>query len=264
MQAIAKRARSLIKVESGLDADMGHDDTEYAELPEDPLGALLSIEQRARTRLERAPSGASGRLNYVVSVMAARDEYKLDILDKWTKYTFEGIANSSSVFESFQADVDYVRVRYSIAHGREDRRFSVGLETDIKEKIREYLAKIKRLVDKADLDDRKKEALYARIADLENEVDRNRTRFQALAGLFIEVAGVTGEAAEKLEPVRKWLDSIAKFFGFAKSHEDAQAQLPAPRHPKKIEPPRKQLPKPDINTHPSASPSDALDDDLPF
>jgi hypothetical protein len=57
-------------------------------------------------------------------------------------------------------------------------------------------------------------------------VSRNRTKFQAYAALVIEVAGVTGQAVEKLEPLRKWLDTIAKFFGSAKSCEDANPPLP--------------------------------------
>lgn len=67
---------------------------------------------------------------------------------------------------------------------------------------------------------------------------------EAFGALVIEVAGIVGQAAEKMEQVRKWLDSIAKFFGHAKSHEDANPQLTPPEAPKKIEPPRKHLPAP--------------------
>jgi hypothetical protein len=85
--------------------------------------------------------------------------------------------------------------------------------------------------------------LYAKISDLENELDRDRTKFDAYGALVIEFAGVVGDVAEKLEPVRRWLDTIAKFFGVAKSHEDANRQLPSPPKPKQLNPPKKQRPR---------------------
>src|SRR5262249_5265026 len=104
-----------------------------------------------------------------------------------------------------------------------------------------------------ELDDRKKEALCSKINALANEFDRDRTRFEAFAALVIETAGVVGEATNAMEPARKLLDSIAKFFGMAKSREDANPQLPPHSEPKKIEPPRKRLPLPIPD-----------DEDLPF
>jgi hypothetical protein len=106
------------------------------------------------------------------------------------------------------------------------------------------LNQIKGVVDKVELDDRKKESLYSKINALANEFDQDRTRFEVFAALFIEMAGIAGQAAEKMEPARKWLNSIAKWFGTAKTHEDANPQLPPHREPKKIEAPRKRLPAP--------------------
>jgi len=66
------------------------------------------------------------------------------------------------------------------------------------------------IVEKLEISDGKKEALFDRIAALENEVDKDRTRLEAYGALVIEAAGVLGEAAQKAEPVRKWLDTIGK------------------------------------------------------
>jgi hypothetical protein len=53
----------------------------------------------------------------------------------------------------------------------------------------------------------------------------------------IEASGVLGDATDKLEPVRKWLDTIAKLIWGAQ--KDEQVKLPAPRERKQIEPPKK-------------------------
>ena len=69
---------------------------------------------------------------------------------------------------------------------------------------------IKEIVGEVELDDRKKEALYSKINALANEVDRERTHVQAFGALVVEMAGIVGEAADKMEPARKWLDSNCK------------------------------------------------------
>jgi hypothetical protein len=241
---------------------------DYSNLPEEPTHAFLALEEQFRARSTPAgkpltEASLAARTQYVLSVLAARDEYDIKHLSGWTQ-DFQSIA-SGPLFAKLVIDVDYIRTRFNIVNARQDRRFSVGLDPETKDTIREYLGKIKRLVDTAELDDRKKEALYTRITDLENEINRDRTRFQAYAALVIEVAGVTGQAVEKLEPLRRWVDSIGKLFGFAKSHEDAQPQLPLPRETKRLERPRKQLPKPDASSTAGESTRDAAEgDDLPF
>ena len=56
---------------------------------------------------------------------------------------------------------------------------------------------------------------------------------------MIQAAEVLGDAADKAEPARKWLDSISRLIWGAKNDEDAAKQLPAPKEVKQIEPPKK-------------------------
>jgi hypothetical protein len=106
-------------------------------------------------------------------------------------------------------------------------------------------------VDKLDVSESKREALLARITALELEIDRNRTRMDVVGALWLETCTKIGEGAEKLEPLRKWVDSIGGLIGFAKSQEGPQtARIPSNPKPKQIEPPR-----------PSEA---AIDDDIPF
>jgi hypothetical protein len=74
------------------------------------------------------------------------------------------------------------------------------------------------------------------------------------------MAATGGEVAQRLNPVRKFLDSIAGLLGYAKQAEDARPSLPAPHERKRLTPPRKErLPAPEPPRQP-----DLLDDDIPF
>ncbi len=53
-------------------------------------------------------------------------------------------------------------------------------------------------MDALEVEERKKNALYARMDDLQNEIDRDRTRFDAVASLSIAAAGVLGHRARFL------------------------------------------------------------------
>src|SRR5262249_49992542 len=192
-----------------------------------------------------------GYYQYMNKVLCARDELKVEILSQY------GLPPPINIYEkdflSFTGEVDRFRTRVFIQASNRKKAYSVRFDSATKQKIRHLLGKIKAIVDEVELDDRKKETLYAKINALEKEFDRDRTRFDAFAALVIEVAGVVGEAANKMEPVRKLIDSIAKLFGTAKSHEDENPQLPPRREPKKIDAPHKRLPAPKPD-----------DDEIPF
>jgi hypothetical protein len=136
-------------------------------------------------------------------------------------------------------------VQIQIVHGRRVRGYSVQLDALTKSKIRHYLEKIREIIDRLEVPLPKKEALTARITALSDEVDRDRTRFDAYAGLALEIAATGGEVAQRLNPVRKFLDSIASLLGYAKQAENARPALPAPHERKRLTPPRKErLPSP--------------------
>jgi hypothetical protein len=184
-------------------------------------------------------------------VLGARDELQVKILLTYTAPALSLIRENDFLFVT--GEVDRLRTRVQIRNSRRDRAYSVRFDAATKQKVRHLLNQIKEIVDEVELDDRKKEALYSKINALANEVDRDRTHIQAFGALVVEMAGIVGEAANRMEPARKFLDSIARVFGVAKSHEDANLQLPLHHEPKKIEPPHKRLPAPKTD-----------DDDIPF
>jgi hypothetical protein len=76
--------------------------------------------------------------------------------------------------------------------------------------------------------------------------------------VYIEVCDGIGQGFKKLEPVRKWIDSIAALLRQSEgSGRQPAPVLPRPEERKQLEPPRARL------APPKRSGSD-LDDDIPF
>ncbi|MGB9152811.1 MAG: hypothetical protein WCD70_06960 [Alphaproteobacteria bacterium] len=117
---------------------------------------------------------------------------------------------------------------------------SVGLDGNTKIKIHYFIEQIRTTIDKAELPEDKREALLKKLNRFALEVDLNRTPLDAALGMWLSIADGIGQGFEKLEPARKWVDSIASLMGRAKSAEDASStMLPKFEVLKQIEAPPK-------------------------
>lgn len=235
------------------------DENLYAELPADPEQAFLILEQRYRDECNRQINSVPEDeltnvfyVDYIAQVLAT-----IEALDLETEFDTK-VINIEEVdyitYRKFSKDVLYYRTILGIKHGRRVQKFSVRFDGATKQKIRHHLTKVREIVENMEISQDKKEALLLKIGALEQEVDRDRTRFESYAALVIESAGVLGDAADKLEPVRKWLDTIGRVIWGAKKEEGAK-QLPPPAELKRIQPPQttEQLPE-----------NGNLEDDIPF
>jgi hypothetical protein len=240
----------------------------YADLPEDAEEAFIILENHFSDEYARAERSAGHndnitpfQMTYIAQVVAAIAELNLSA-------AFAGRAIPSidqidySTYQDFKKDVEHYKTMLRIRHARRYKAYSVKFDVSTKQRIRRLLEQIKELVDKGELDDRKREALYARIRDLESELNRDRTNIAAIGALFVEVCGFVGQGFEKLEPLRKMVDSIGKAFGQAKSFEAAESPKPLPAPPKQIEPPRTDESR-SLKAVPAHTAKDD-DDDIPF
>lgn len=235
------------------------DENLYAELPADPELAFLILEQRYRDECNRQVDSVSEDertnvfyVDYIAQVLAIIKALGLEAEFDTEVPKIEEV--SYHTYINFSKDVKYYRTILEIKHGRRVQKFSVRFDGATKQKIRHHLTKVREIVENMEVSQDKKEALFLKIGALEQEVERDRTRFEAYAALVIESAGILGDAADKLEPVRKWLDTIGRVIWGAKKEEDAK-QLPPPPELKRIQPPQtaEQLPE-----------NGNLDDDIPF
>jgi hypothetical protein len=230
------------------------DDAFYDDLPDDPEAAFLYVESQFRTDCETKVAQAHQEervdvyyVQYISRVLGAITELGLE--SKFSDQSVPTIDDVNySTYVNFSKDVDHYLTRLRIRHARRRKNYSVALDATTKTKLRHLLTQIKETVDKLDVPQKKKEALFSKISALEGEINRDRTPFDAFAALWIEGCEKAGEGFEKLKPLRDLCDSIGNLIGVAKkAEENTPRQLPAP-------PPQKQIPPPQ-------SPPD---DDIPF
>jgi hypothetical protein len=235
--------------------DFGSDP--YLDLPEDSELAFLQLEAHFREKCERKIKNSHQDeridvfyVDYIAEVLAAITELGLqaEFHDRVPK--IEDV--DYNTYLNFNKDVKHYRTMLEIRHRRRIQGYSVRFDSAAKSKIRHHLQKVREIFDRLEVEARKKEDLFARLSDLEEEVDRDRTRFDRFAAFIISAAGVTGRGVERSK-LLETLDKIAEVFSNAWGYEPKR--LGGPETPKRIEPPKAPSPS-------NKRPVDT--DDIPF
>jgi hypothetical protein len=233
--------------------DFGPDPLE--DLPDDPEEAFLLLEERFQEerdlRLRSRGKDDDLTLNkYISQVLGAiaalgLEEFKSEMPPT---YADGGYVNYLEFDKHVTQYCTMLRVRRSLRR----QGYSVQFDDVAKRKIHHHLDQVLEIFNKLEVEDTKREKLISRLSDLQSEVNQRRTRFDRFAALSIEVSSVIGDVIDKTK-VLDLLDAVARVFWGAQT--ERQKQLPAPKQPKTIEPP-----KPKIETR---APPD-MDDDIPF
>lgn len=236
-------------------------DEELAALPEDPELAFVEFERIIRARLQKQEERANSeqrdanlsRLEYMNKVLAAAKEFEIGEIGKYSLPR----AGSSSFYEAygvFLTAVDHFTTKVRIRQAPRNRQGSVGLDGNTKAKIHHYIEQIRGAIEAAELPDKKRDSLYGKLERFALEVDRNRTSLEAAMAVYIAVCDGIGQGFQKLEPARKWVDSVGVLLGRAKEVEDdLRPGLPKPTVRKQIEAPAK-----------TRTLSSDLDEEIPF
>jgi chromosome segregation ATPase len=176
---------------------------------------------------------------------------------------FQPGAFSHDNYLRFRNDVVSYRTAIQIRYGKRTKSFSVRLDATAKRTIHHYLAQIRELLTELPMEDRKRQRLFDKLAAFQNEVDRDRTRFESFAAAIVELGDAIGEGSQKAEPLRRLLSSIARVIHGSKEEKLKELRRPVER--KQIEPPgpfgRSTGPKPPTL---QKSLAEDLDDEIPF
>ena len=105
------------------------------------------------------------------------------------------------------------------------------------------------MLDIAELPELKRDLLFRKLDAFVAEVDKARTSLQSVASTILPSAQSLAEGFHNLEPMRRFINSIAALIGIAKDVEDSLHAVPFSTKP--LDPPRKQLPAPDDEDIPS-------------
>ncbi|WP_147274889.1 hypothetical protein [Ferruginivarius sediminum] len=108
----------------------------------------------------------------------------------------------------------------------------VSLDESWKQKVSSYIANIRKHVDAAEVDEALKERIFAKLNQLQNEVDRNRTRVASASEALTTMTEAVGQSAKNLRPAVALMErvtgSISKLWRTGEEREK-QPQLPAPQ-----------------------------------
>lgn len=232
--------------------------TPYQELPDDDLLAFLYLEAEFRTEYEESTRSEDsnwlfhGHL-YINKTLAAADELGIQEIMAFDNGASFGDKDFSDFLHLFQRAVEKIVVRMRIRQSRRGRAMSVGLDPDQKSKIHSLIEKIRKEIELSSASVAKKEKLYTIISNLSEEVSKARTGLERFADLARGLSGISREVAEgSAEPWWKWFKAL---MGIVDDAKETEPQLPKPTEVKRIEPPKKELPKP-------GRPD--LDDEIPF
>ncbi|GAB5486304.1 MAG: hypothetical protein Pars93KO_27380 [Parasphingorhabdus sp.] len=233
----------------------------YDNLPDDPQLAFAQLEGHFREEVQSKieQSDQSNEINeyqlqYINQVTAAARALRIGQLSAYEVPFNEN--NIWQLYSRFRSDVENLVIQIRIHHSRRKRQFSVALEEPEKQRIRHYIEQIRQMVEESDYSQDKKDAVFKKLSELTLEIDRDRTRFEIVADGVRKLAKLSGDVErEGAEPWWKWVKLIFGVVDDAKEKETDRS-LPAPEEQKKLEAPRKELPKP-------YSPRD-MDDEIPF
>lgn len=236
----------------------------FENLPEDPERIFLVVEQRFREDLDKKTEKfdwdqyfpAAECMEYIRRTTSAAQELGLTFLSDYEIPNARNLTGDD--YRDFRGIVDHFSAALHLRHARRDSGYTVKFDNTARRKVTHFIENIREIILKLEVDDWKREALLNRLHALQQEVDRDRFRYQIFAAFVIESAGVIGVAAERMKPARDLLDSIAGVIWGTK-HNEKTAQLPAPTTPKQISPPKTAASKPVARRQ-----KVEMDDDIPF
>ncbi|ETX12722.1 hypothetical protein OCH239_17515 [Roseivivax halodurans JCM 10272] len=234
----------------------------YENLSEDDHVAFLQLEKEFRNQMEMAQEDRNSDWSYLTAdymnkTLAAATHLEIGALSSFSVNTRDTDEHREN-FNDFLRAVDNVIVQMRISNSRNRNAMSVGLTEAQKTKIHHFIEKIRVEVDSSTAPDAKKEKLYEMLAKLAEEVSKARTRYERFADLARSLAGLSADVER--EGARPWWPWFEKIMGLLDDAKEAEPKLPKPPEIKRIEPPCKELPKPDGGYGSGRD----LDDEIPF
>jgi len=189
--------------------------------------------------------------SYATVILAFLDEYGIetDIED------ISELSNSDFIahFGKFKSKVEYLTTRFKL---RKNRIVSgsigtlISIEPNYKIEIGKLLDTARKIVNQEIKDTKKRDKIFAKIASLQSEVDRDQTTVDALFGRMIDLSKAIGDSAENLSPLIDKLERVKKLFWDKSEKID---MLPKPKRPKLI-----------TKDEDTESNNQNLDDEIPF
>ena len=145
--------------------------------------------------------------------------------------------------------------RLQIAARKKEHVSVLVLDPDFKTQIGAHLTAIRKIVGEAEISANKRDAIFRPINNLQEEVDRDRTRTEAAFALLLDLTSAISNGAKNLDPALERVERIIKVLARAKDESETKA-LTTAKERKRIAPPTTAPELSDFGSHP--------DDEIPF
>lgn len=262
-------------------------DEDYDDLPEDNGAAFSLLEGLSRNRLDEIGRDHHGdiafedMLRYMNEVTALAKEFELAGID----YNDEP-QNYNHEFARFTRAVDAKLAQIRVQRARRNRRDSVALSGNSREKMQHYLERLKAEVSASNLPRKRKASLLDKIAEFETELAKPRFNLALALSFLAMVTATAHDSGEILISAPNITKVFLEMIGKDKQEEaDKQDALIRYVQPKQLQDQRPTTPTVSTSTalaqHTSfkmieagdfgstkgnfgGSFADDLDDDFPF
>ena len=197
-------------------------DINFDDLPEEPELQFRILAERIFevSRNYMNNNDEEGERLYISQIIHAAKALGLNRFAAYEKkYLDNDGLNFYTTYRDLKFAVDGYCTEILIQNAQLRKNVSVALDSATKQKIHHYILQIKACVEESDLEEQKKNALYNKLNDFSKEVDKSRTSLQSGMIVFNDVCAAFGNGVKKLEPARKWVDSIAGLLDKAKEIE---------------------------------------------
>jgi hypothetical protein len=208
-------------------------------LPRVPIEAIAVVADRAHQRI-LTPSQSVGTDEDYIAIVAFLDRFskKFGIDIRFPKIgsdanNYQKLAiyvnavrslGVNAVEEDVSIEIDNLIAKFE---GKSDSSFGLArLNDEEKKKILQHLEKARKIVEESQLSDRKKNALFERLADLIREVNTHGTRTDRFFALAGDIGFVLGEMAEKGKPFFTEVREILKIITRARARQEGVSLPP--------------------------------------
>lgn len=166
----------------------------------------------------------------------------------------------SEDFRDFTSDLDHYLMQMMIDNSLRQKDDSVSISPKSKDNIKTYIDNLRKCVDSANISNEKRDLLLKRLDEFENELNRTRLSYVAVARIVVEILAVPGALWATGEVAGKLANNILQVVGDSKEVESSQRQISTPAPLKALSPPRKET----ALTRAVHKANYDLDDDIPF
>jgi len=248
---------------------------ELEELSDDPRIAFAEVARKASNVLYERTKTVDGndedgwrylveeRYGFVNLMIAAGKSLKIEhFVDRELA---EAKSFDNNDYREFRAELDHYMTQVALDNARRGKREGIAIPQDAKDRIRKHIHALKALIDKADIDEKKKTSMRRKLEQFEHELDKRRLPLGAVGLIALSLFAVPPDLADNAQLAIQLISSIFQEVNDAKAVEDEQRQLPPITEPALISPPRRPQ---SAFTGPRRSSAPAfeggLDDDIPF